>query len=55
MPQKPSVLKRQKELARLEWQKEKVERRKLRKQEQEKGPQSDIEPPQPPLTDFPKP
>ena len=35
MPQNPSALKRQKELARLDWQKEKAERRKQRKAEKE--------------------
>lgn len=40
MPQNPGALKRQKELARLEWQREKAEKRKqrkLEKQRQEKG------------------
>lgn len=33
MPQNPGALKRQKELARLDWQKEKAEKRKQRKLE----------------------
>jgi len=40
MPQNPGALKRQKEIARLEWQKEKAEKkkqRKLEKAEEEKG------------------
>jgi hypothetical protein len=41
MAQNPSALKRQKELARLEWQKEKKEKRRLRKQEKEQTPGSD--------------
>ncbi len=41
MAQNPSALKRQKELARLEWQKEKKEKRRLRKQEKEQTPGSE--------------
>jgi hypothetical protein len=40
MPQNPGALKRQKELARLEWQKDKAEKkkqRKLEKQQEDKG------------------
>jgi len=52
MPQNPGALKRQKEIARLEWQKEKAEKkkqRKLEKAEEEKGtPEQGTQPPQAP-------
>ncbi|HEY3448663.1 MAG TPA: hypothetical protein VGK67_20060 [Myxococcales bacterium] len=37
MPQNPSAIKRQKELARLEYQKEKREKKKQRQQEKDSG------------------
>ncbi len=37
MAQNPSALKRQKELARLEWQREKAEKKKQRKLDKEQG------------------
>ncbi len=43
MPQNPSALKRQKELARLEWQREKKEKRRQRKLQREQT--RDAEPP----------
>ncbi|MBI5547691.1 MAG: hypothetical protein HY901_27735 [Deltaproteobacteria bacterium] len=38
MPQNPGALKRQKEIARLEWQKEKAEKRKQRAAEKKEKP-----------------
>ena len=44
MPQNPSALKRQKELARLDWQREKQEKRKQRKLEREQAKAAGLDP-----------